>query len=221
MRHPCLCQAGVQFIPNDILIGDYPSVKEEQASNAKIMLLTGSNMGGKSTVLRMSCLAAIIAQIGCFVPAKSCKLSIVDRIFTRIGASDNLLQNKSTFFIEMEETANIARLATKHSLVILDELGRGTSTFDGVAIAFAVLKHLVNSIKCRALFATHYHILLEYFRLYDEIKYTFMKTVIDENQNLIFLYKLTDGEFDKSFAVRVAKMVGLPQKILTNANEKA
>ena len=107
------------------------------------MLLTGSNMGGKSTVLRMSCLAAIIAQMGCYVPAKSCRLSVVDRVFTRIGASDHLLQGKSTFFIEMEETSNIVKLATRNSLCILDELGRGTSTFDGVAIAYATLKYMV------------------------------------------------------------------------------
>jgi len=146
MRHPCLCDAGVDFVPNDIRIGQYnfdSDDRQEAEKKPNIMMLTGSNMGGKSTVLRMSCLTAIIAQIGCYVPAKSCRLSVVDRIFTRIGASDNLIMGKSTFFIEMEETTAITNHGTKYSLAILDELGRGTSTFDGVAIAYATLKYLV------------------------------------------------------------------------------
>lgn len=114
------------------------------------------------------------------MPAKSCHFSIVDRIFTRIGASDKLMQGKSTFFIEMEETVNIVKHSTKNSLVILDELGRGTSTFDGAAIAYSVIKYLSNNIKCRALFATHYHMLIEYFRLYEEIRFCFMKTLLDK-----------------------------------------
>ena len=138
LRHPCLTKIGVKFIPNDVLLGD----KED----GRVILLTGPNMGGKSTLLRMTCIAAILAQMGSFVPADSCKFSIVDRIFTRIGGSDNMLQGKSTFFIEMEETANIVKYGTKHSLAIIDELGRGTSTVDGIAIAYSVMKYLLTRV---------------------------------------------------------------------------
>ena len=115
-------------------------------------------MGGKSTILRMLCINIILAQLGCYVPARTCKLSITDRIFTRIGASDKLLEGKSTFYIEMEETLNIVKTGTRHSIAILDELGRGTSTFDGVALAYSVLKYIVEEVRCRTLFSTHYHV---------------------------------------------------------------
>ena len=123
-------------------------------------------MGGKSTILRMACIISMIAQIGCYVPAKICRMTIVDRIFTRIGASDKLMEGKSTFFIEMEETFNAVMHSSPNSLVIMDELGRGTSTFDGVAIAYSILKYLVEQKRCRSLFATHYHVLLDEFRLH-------------------------------------------------------
>ena len=121
-------------------------------------------MGGKSTLLRQTCLAVVLAQIGCFVPAESMTLTPFDRVFTRIGASDRILEGKSTFFVEMEETASVIKQATKHSLAIIDELGRGTSTFDGYSIAHAVLKYLVKQIRCLSLFSTHYHMLLDDFR---------------------------------------------------------
>lgn len=121
-------------------------------------------MGGKSTLLRSACLAAIMAQIGCFVAADSCRMSVVDRVFTRIGASDRILENKSTFFVELEETKAICELATPNSLVIMDELGRGTSTFDGYSIAHSVLSYLINKVQCRTLFTTHYHMLVDDFR---------------------------------------------------------
>lgn len=128
------------------------------------MLLTGPNMGGKSTILRTVCTLAILAQIGCYVPAEMYDCDLVDRIFTRIGASDKLELGKSTFFIEMEETKSVLEHATSRSLAIIDELGRGTSTFDGLAIAYSVLKHIIESIKCYCLFATHYHILIDEFK---------------------------------------------------------
>ena len=121
-------------------------------------------MGGKSTLLRQTCLVAVMAQIGCFVAADSCRMSIVDRVFTRIGASDRILENKSTFFVELEETKAICELATKRSLVIMDELGRGTSTFDGYSIAHSVLNYLAERVSCRTLFTTHYHMLVEDFK---------------------------------------------------------
>ena len=142
------------FVPNDTKLNKKKS----------LLLVTGPNMGGKSTLLRQTCLGVILAQIGCYVPATSCTLSPVDRIFTRIGSSDRILEGKSTFFVEMEETGNIIKMASKRSLCIVDELGRGTSTFDGYSIAHAVLKYLVRRIKCMTLFSTHYHMLLDDFR---------------------------------------------------------
>lgn len=158
MRHPCVSfmNADKPFVPNDTLI----SPNQDQT----LLLVTGPNMGGKSTLLRQTCIAVILAQIGCYVPAESLTLTPVDRIFTRLGASDRILEGKSTFYVEMEETRNIISFATFKSLAIVDELGRGTSTFDGYSIAHAVLKFLVNNLRCRTLFATHYHMLLDEFR---------------------------------------------------------
>lgn len=137
-------------------------------------------MGGKSTTLRMTCYAAILSQIGCNIPAEQARLTTVDRIFTRLGASDNLQDGKSTFFIEMEETLNIVKYATINSLAIIDELGRGTSTFDGVAIAHSVLKSIHDQIKCRTMFATHYHTLLEESQMYPNIEFYFMDYLVHE-----------------------------------------
>jgi len=140
------------FVPNDIELG-----------SPHALLITGPNMGGKSTLLRQTCLAAIMAQIGCYVAAESCQLTVVDRVFTRIGASDRILENKSTFFVELEETKAICELATKFSLIIMDELGRGTSTFDGYSIAHSVLTYLSEKVRSRTLFTTHYHMLVKDF----------------------------------------------------------
>lgn len=129
-------------------------------------MLTGPNMGGKSTFLRMASVIAILSQIGCYVPARLCRLSLVDRIFTRIGASDNLNEGKSTFFVEMEEAYNSVKHGTFNSFIIMDELGRGTSTYDGVAIAYSILKYLIEKMQSRTIFSTHYHILLEEFKNY-------------------------------------------------------
>ena len=157
LRHPCvqmiMKDSKARFVPNDVIVGSPPTI-----------LITGPNMGGKSTLLRQTCLAAILAQIGCFVPADSAKISIVDRVFTRLGASDRILENKSTFFVELEEAKAICDLATPHSLIIMDELGRGTSTFDGYSIAYAVLNYLSKRVRCRTLFTTHYHMLVEQYR---------------------------------------------------------
>lgn len=150
-RHPCISkEKESSFIPNDIVLGD------PYTDQSKVTILTGPNMGGKSTLLRQTCLNVIMAQIGCFVPAKSCTLSPVDRIFTRLGANDNIFAGQSTFMVELSETSNILHESTEKSLVILDELGRGTSTFDGLAIAQATLFYLIDKIGCLGLFATHY-----------------------------------------------------------------
>lgn len=221
LRHPCVCMMMKegQFIPNDIYLGD----ANDSANGKQVMVLTGPNMGGKSTLLRQACVAAILAQIGCYVPATSCKLSVVDRIFTRLGASDKLLEGKSTFYIEMEETVNAVKFSTKNSLVIMDELGRGTSTFDGVAIAYGVLKHLLDVVCCRTLFATHYHVLLEEFRdSYEHLAYYFMDCFFDAaKERIIFKYKLKQGECPRSFGIQVAKAAGIDQEIVKLASFKA
>merc|ERR1719491_398249 len=162
-KHPCieLTHTGGEFIPNDLTLG---------GKNERILLLSGPNMGGKSTLLRQTCLIVILAQIGCYVPANSCSITPVDRIFTRLGASDRILSGQSTFYVELAETAAALRGATRRSLVIMDELGRGTSTFDGTAIAHATVKHLVERNRCLTLFATHYHSLLEDWKNEPSIK---------------------------------------------------
>ena len=188
-------------------------------------------MGGKSTLLRQTCLAAIMAQIGCFVAADSCRLTVVDRVFTRIGASDRILENKSTFFVELEETKAICELATANSLVIMDELGRGTSTFDGYSIAHSVLSYLINRVGCRTLFTTHYHMLVDDFRtLSDRVSLFRMaaevvreeaKTESAARKELDFLYKFEPGIAEASFGIAVAKMAGLNPKVLQTAALKA
>ena len=155
------------FVPNSTILNC-------QDETSKALLVTGPNMGGKSTLLRQTCLAVILAQMGCFVPAEKFILTPVDRIFTRLGASDRILEGKSTFFIEMEETKNILQYGTNRSLAIVDELGRGTSTFDGYSIAYSVLNYMLKKIECRCLFATHYHMLLDDFRDYPGVSSYYM-----------------------------------------------
>ncbi|KAJ3119956.1 DNA mismatch repair protein msh6 [Physocladia obscura] len=155
LRHPCIrTDSGKEFIPNDTMLG---------GDGANMILLTGPNMGGKSTLLRQTCVAVIMAQLGCYVPASSCRMTPFERIFTRIGAHDNILAGQSTFMVELSETSKILREASPRSLVILDELGRGTSTFDGFAIAFSVLYHLITRTHCLGLFSTHYGMLTREF----------------------------------------------------------
>ena len=177
--HPCL--AG-DVVPNDLQVGgDAPH----------LLLLSGPNMGGKSTLLRQACVAAILAQVGCFVKAKSCTLHPVDRVFTRLGASDKILEGQSTFMVELLETASILKNATEKSLVILDELGRGTATFDGAAIAHSVVDHLVKQAKCRALFATHYHDLVRSWSSHYSVQLGHMDCLVDpESDTVVFLLSL-------------------------------
>ena len=217
LRHPYLSQKIPDFVPNDIILGS----KEENGKD-NVMLLTGPNMGGKSTILRQVATVAILAQIGCYVPADSCEMTIVDRIFTRIGASDILVQGKSTFYLELEETLNIIKYSSKYSLAIIDELGRGTTTFDGIAIAYAVLNYIIEKIKCRTLFATHYHLLVEEFMNRFEIKVYHMDYKLNEiNEKITFLYKLKEGSCSKSFGLNIAKIAGIPLNVTSVAREKA
>ncbi len=182
-------------------------------------------MSGKSTLLRQTCIAIIMAQLGCFVPAQSCRMTIFDRIFTRIGANDNILSGQSTFMVELSETNKILQGATPKSLVILDELGRGTSTFDGYAIAYAVLAHLSQSTRCCGLFSTHYGLLTSEFSPplcpTPTVRLMHMACQVDENQrDVTFLYRLIDGVCPRSYGMNVAGMAGIPEPIIARAEEK-
>ncbi|KAL4885576.1 muts domain V-domain-containing protein [Aspergillus karnatakaensis] len=213
LRHPCLLSSVDDFIPNDIRLG---------GSAPNIDLLTGANAAGKSTLLRMSCVAVIMAQIGCYVPCKSARLTPVDRIMSRLGANDNIFAAQSTFFVELSETKKILSEATPRSLVILDELGRGTSSYDGVAVAQAVLHHVATHIGALGFFATHYHSLAAEFEQHPEIAPKRMKIHVDEEERRVtFLYKLEDGVAEGSFGMHCAAMCGISNKVIERAEEAA
>eukprot|EP00276_Gloeochaete_wittrockiana_P010899 CAMPEP_0184652594 /NCGR_PEP_ID=MMETSP0308-20130426/10289_1 /TAXON_ID=38269 /ORGANISM="Gloeochaete witrockiana, Strain SAG 46.84" /LENGTH=1012 /DNA_ID=CAMNT_0027087569 /DNA_START=116 /DNA_END=3154 /DNA_ORIENTATION=+ len=199
-----------EFVQNDIRLGGSEST----------VILTGPNMGGKSTILRQVALSAVLAQIGCYVPCKGCKMQPLDRIFVRIGASDRILSGQSTFLVELQETANIVNNATPCSLVLLDELGRGTSTFDGYAIAFAVLYHLVTQIKCFCLFSTHLHLLTEDCGGWPGVGLWHMGSEVDQERGEVrFTYRMTQGVCSKSFGVHVAVLAGIPSVIAERADD--
>jgi DNA mismatch repair protein MutS len=210
-RHPVLDQNLVdeKFVPNDTELG---------GENIRLAIVTGPNMAGKSTYIRQVALIVLMAQIGSFVPAESAEIGLVDRIFTRVGASDDLARGQSTFMVEMNETANIINNATDRSLVILDEIGRGTSTFDGLSIAWSVAEFLYDKIKARTLFATHYH---ELTKLADDRKgvCNLNVAVREWNEQIIFLRKIIRGGADKSYGIQVARLAGLPKEILDRAKE--
>jgi DNA mismatch repair protein MutS len=209
-RHPVLEQINIEqpFVPNDI------RMSEEDA----LQIITGPNMAGKSTCLRQLGLIVLMAQMGGFVPARSARIGIVDRIFTRVGASDNLVGGESTFMVEMNETANILNNATKRSLIILDEIGRGTSTFDGMSIAWAVAEHIHNSIGAKAMFATHYHELTDLANELPRVK-NLNVAVREWNNQVVFLYKLVEGGSDHSYGIHVAKLAGLPPEVVARARQ--
>ncbi|EAR93556.2 DNA mismatch repair MutS family ATPase domain protein (macronuclear) [Tetrahymena thermophila SB210] len=216
-RNPNLIQLDLKQVPNDIILGNIAGMNAQP----NIMILTGPNMGGKSTTLRLFCLSAILAQIGCYVPAEQCEFSLVDRIFTRIGAGDKLIEGKSTFYIEMEEVKNSIMYGTYNSIAIFDELGRGTSTFDGVAIAFGILKYFIEKIQSRCIFATHFFLLINELRFYKEISFYHMEYYYDnKSKKLIFKYKLKQGNAESSFGIDLAKIVGIEQSVLNLAQKK-
>ena len=217
-RHPIVEKLGrngvaaCDFVPNDTLLSS-----EEQ----QILLLTGPNMSGKSTYLRQVALLVLLAQIGSWVPAEAAKIGIVDRIFTRVGASDRLSRGESTFMVEMRETASILREATPESLVILDEIGRGTSTFDGMSIAWAVVEYLHNtkSLRPRTLFATHYHELTELADSLDRLSNAHFQ-VREYQDEIIFLRRLVSGGANRSYGIQVARLAGLPEEVVVRARQR-
>ncbi|KAI5288733.1 DNA mismatch repair protein msh6 [Ascosphaera aggregata] len=213
LRHPCMLPNAGDFIPNDISLG---------GENPNINLLTGANAAGKSTVLRMTCTAVIMAQIGCYVPCRSARLTTCDRIMSRLGANDNIFAAQSTFFVELSETKKILSEATPRSLVILDELGRGTSSYDGVAVAQAVLHHVATHLGCIGFFATHYHSLAAEFEAHPEIAARRMRIHVDEEEkHVTFLYKLEPGVAEGSFGMHCASMCGIPDKVVEEAEVAA
>ena len=213
-RHPVietLLPAGEEYIPNDVMLDN---------DTQQIMMITGPNMSGKSALLRQTALIVLMAQMGCFVPAKAAHIGIVDKIFTRVGASDNISQGESTFMVEMLESASILNNISDRSLVLLDEIGRGTSTYDGISIAWAMVEYLHNHPAARAktLFATHYHELNEMEQMCPRVK-NFNVSVKEIDNTIVFLRKLARGGTEHSFGIHVARMAGMPQSVVARANE--
>lgn len=208
-KHPIVATLlNEKFIANDAYLNDQQS----------LLIITGPNMGGKSTYLRQVALICILAQMGCFVPAKSAHLPILDRIFTRIGAGDFLAQGKSTFLVEMEETAQILQYATNQSLVILDEVGRGTSTYDGLALAQAIIEYIFVKTQARCLFATHYHELTDLHTQYPGIA-IFHADSVQTPHGIVFLHKIVPGKADGSFGLQVARLAHIPEVVIERASD--
>ena len=209
VEQPELTQSNDRFVPNDLYLN---------STSHAILVLTGPNMGGKSTYLRQAALIVIMAQMGCWVPATRARLSVVDRIFTRIGASDNLARGRSTFMVEMTETAAILNTATPRSLILLDEIGRGTATYDGLALAWAVVEYLHAKTRAKTLFATHYHELTDLESMLSGVK-NYHVSVKESGGGIVFLRKVEEGAADKSYGIEVAKLAGLPTEVISRARE--
>ena len=209
-RHPVVEAMGAggdtPFIPNDCDLGE----------DARIWLVTGPNMAGKSTYLRQNALIALLAQMGSFVPAEEACIGVVDRLFSRVGAADDLARGRSTFMVEMVETAAILNQAGERALVILDEIGRGTATYDGLSIAWAAIEHLHDSNRCRALFATHYHELTALAQKLDRLACHTMR-IKEWQGSVVFLHEVAPGAADRSYGIHVARLAGLPEAVLTRA----
>ena len=209
-RHPVVerMMPREKFIPNDLTLVD----------DARLIVLTGPNMAGKSTVLRQIGLIVLMAQVGSFVPATRARVGVVDRLFTRVGASDNLVRGQSTFMVEMSETSAILHTATRRSLVLLDEIGRGTSTFDGVSIAWSVSEHLHDAIGCKTVFATHYHELVQLATELSAVR-NFTVAVREVEDRVLFLHRLVPGGADRSYGIEVGRLAGLPEPVIARAKE--
>lgn len=190
-----------------------------QDENRRLLLITGPNMGGKSTYMRQVALIALLAHIGSYVPADCCLLGPLDRIFTRIGASDDLASGRSTFMVEMTEAAAILHHATPNSLVLMDEIGRGTSTFDGMALAFAILRHLIDKNRCLTLFATHYFELTRLAHEYSELANVHLDAV-EHNDRIVFLHAVEEGPANQSYGIQVAALAGIPNTVVRAARKQ-
>ncbi len=217
-RHPVVEQVlkkegGQDFIANDCAIGP-----DDGQGSGRIWLLTGPNMGGKSTFLRQNALIAILAQMGSFVPAQSARIGVVDRLFSRVGAADDLARGRSTFMVEMVETAAILNQAGPHSMVILDEIGRGTATFDGLSIAWAAIEHLHEANQCRTLFATHFHELTALSSKLERLSNVTLK-VKEWQGDVVFLHEIVAGVADRSYGIQVARLAGLPDAVVARAKD--
>ncbi len=210
-RHPVVEKMSFssQFVPNDTIFD----------STQKLLLITGPNMGGKSTYLRQTALIVLMAHLGSFVPAAKATIGLVDRIFTRVGASDNLVRGQSTFMVEMQETAYILNNATARSLIILDEVGRGTSTYDGMSIAWAIVEYLHDAVGAKTLFATHYHELITLAEKLPHAENYSVAVRENESEGVVFLYKIVKGGVDRSYGIEVAKLAGLPQDVVSKARQ--
>ena len=210
-RHPVVEQSieNNMFVPNDTFLGN---------EDNKLQIITGPNMAGKSTYMRQVAIITLLAQVGSFVPAKEANICIVDRIFTRIGAADNLSQGESTFMVEMNEVSNIIKHATKNSLIILDEVGRGTSTYDGLSIAWAIIEYIAENIGAKTMFATHYHELIELESKIDSVK-NLTILVEEKGDEIIFLRKIVEGSTNNSYGIEVAKLAGINNQIINRASE--
>ncbi|MBL8851994.1 MAG: DNA mismatch repair protein MutS, partial [Planctomycetaceae bacterium] len=233
-RHPVLdaLRPSGEFVPNDILIGDKAEGEELRAEgqddgnvpltlssqpSALVTLITGPNMAGKSTYIRQAALLTIMAQMGSFVPAKSAQIGVADRIFARVGASDELGRGQSTFMVEMTETARILNTATDRSLVILDEIGRGTSTYDGISLAWAITEFLHDAVGCRTLFATHYHELTDLAKTLPRAA-NWNVAVREQAGDVIFLHRIVPGAADRSYGIHVARLAGVPREVIDRAD---
>ena len=206
MVEAALKETGERFIANDLAMGRHD----------RLWLITGPNMGGKSTYLRQAALILILAQMGSFVPAEAALLPIVDRVFTRIGAADNLARGRSTFMVEMTEAATILNTATANSFIVLDEIGRGTSTFDGLALAWAVVEHIHEHIRAKTLFATHYYELTELADQLSGVRNLHV-AVKESNDQILFIRKVEPGSSDRSYGIEVARLAGLPLQVIERA----
>ncbi|MGB6871876.1 MAG: DNA mismatch repair protein MutS, partial [Acidobacteriaceae bacterium] len=217
-RHPVIERlmdesGDTRFVPNDLYLD-----ASDSTSSPNLLLITGPNMGGKSTYLRQAALLVILAQAGSFVPADRMTYGLVDRVYTRIGASDNLARGRSTFMVEMTETATILNTATPRSLILLDEMGRGTSTFDGLALAWSTLEYLQRSIGSRALFATHYHELTLLAEEFPRLKNLHV-SVRESPQGIVFLHRIEQGAANRSYGIDVARLAGLPPAVIQRARQ--
>jgi DNA mismatch repair protein MutS len=217
-RHPVVeneLVGGESFIANDVRLGDHA----ETGNSRRLLLITGPNMGGKSTYMRQTALIALMAHVGSFVPARRAVLGPLDQIFTRIGASDDLASGRSTFMVEMTESAAILHHATANSLVLMDEVGRGTSTFDGMALAFAICRHLVEKNRALTLFATHYFELTQLANEYPELANLHLDA-IEHAEKIVFLHAVEEGPANQSYGIQVAALAGIPASVVKAAKRQ-